>query len=98
MPPMPTSSRIRYPPGRARPTSGSSPLAATLLMGKPQDGQNLCASSHWLAHWGHDRMSLSHAAWTGPSEATTPPQSRLHRMADDGWGAKRSGELLGEGS
>src|SRR5580700_11257713 len=46
--------------------SGSSLLATTLPIGNPQDGQNLCESSHALWHWGHDRIAANEAStWAG---------------------------------
>src|SRR5579883_1852034 len=73
--------------------SGSSGLAATLPMGKPHDGQNLCASSHSLAHWGHVRMQRSgqHPAARGSSEATTTAAAiRTRAAAGARWAAAPS--------
>lgn len=56
--------------------SGSSGLAATFPTGKPHVGQNLCASSQTLLHWGQDRMS-SPFPRKEPPEAITRSIGRL---------------------
>src|ERR1019366_8527177 len=101
MPPMPTSSRMRYPPGKLRPMSGSSGLRATLPMGKPHDGQNLCASSQEPLHWGHDRMRAPGGAHRGYHASPAKELAEISRcpgaLSYDASVAKRIGELLVDG-
>src|ERR1035441_3234213 len=56
MPPIPTSSKITYPPGKVRPINGSSESFWTCPTGNPHEGQNLCEASQEKAHCGHVRI------------------------------------------
>src|SRR5271170_2510821 len=72
---MPTSSRMTYPPGSVRPSSGSSESTATFPIGKPHDGQNLCSSLHSFPHCGQERIRRAPEAITAIS---SPECERQH--------------------